>query len=551
VITTPRSKRDEAIRSFERSLDLNPHNGPAHEGLAEAYQGVKRYEEAIEECELAIELEPDGEGAYATLGELYMTQGLVDEAVSVYERLLERDRGKIGALVMLSNHYTEIGEAARGKDLAIRALDLNARSPMANYALANACWMEGDIEQARGLYETCIRVGPAFHWGHLSLGILHMLEGDNSAALASLEMALEINGASAYVHNFIGLVYQQMEMWEEATEHYEAAVLLDPDMIDLYQHLCFAYETLDTPEADRLGLLQRAGVDSTSAGGCMVLSGLYHSKGMPEEALSFARRAAEIDSLSAGPHQWLGYLYAEMDMSEEAREEMGKTLDMTGMEATGEQQAGYLRRSQVSKGMVIFLQILVFVLAISVHESAHAWAADRLGDPTAREAGRLTLNPIPHISIVGTIILPIILIASHAGVVFGWAKPVPINPENFEDPKRGIMLSSLTGPVSNLLLALVFAIAFRVAEASVAHGAVQVLFLMGVYINLILCVFNLIPVPPLDGSGVVVGILPPGLVGPYLKIRRFGFILIIVLFYSGVLDRVFGRVIEFANLLVG
>jgi len=206
--------------------------------------------------------------------------------------------------------------------------------------------------------------------------------------------------------------------------------------------------------------------------------------------------------------------------------------------------------AQPSKAMVVAFQIIVFAIAIVVHETAHGWAAEKMGDPTARQAGRITLNPIPHIDIVGTIILPLVLIASRSGVVFGWAKPVPINPLNFRDPQRGILLSSVSGPASNFAMAVGFGIFLKVAEAAGAAGAVQLFCLMGVYVNVILGILNLVPIPPLDGSGVLVGILPAKLAAAYMGLRSFGFILIIVLFYSGILNKVFTWAIGLVNLIL-
>lgn len=147
--------------------------------------------------------------------------------------------------------------------------------------------------------------------------------------------------------------------------------------------------------------------------------------------------------------------------------------------------------------------ILIIGIAVILHEVAHGYAASLLGDPTARDQGRLTLNPIPHIDLIGTIIIPAFLIITNAGILFGWAKPVPYNPYNLRG-RFGEALVAAAGPATNIALALLFALLFRLfADASAVP-----LFSMAVGINLFLAFLNLIPVPPLDGSKIVSAFLP-------------------------------------------
>jgi len=172
-------------------------------------------------------------------------------------------------------------------------------------------------------------------------------------------------------------------------------------------------------------------------------------------------------------------------------------------------------------------------MAIIIHEVSHGWVADRLGDPTARLAGRLTLNPIPHIDIIGTIILPLTLILFGSPFVFGWAKPVPIDPYNLKDPKRDTALISLAGPGSNILLAIILSISLRIIYYFFpASDAIFNLLSLLIVLNISLAIFNLIPIHPLDGGKILVGILPDKearIVDIFLN--RFGLILLVILIF--------------------
>lgn len=185
------------------------------------------------------------------------------------------------------------------------------------------------------------------------------------------------------------------------------------------------------------------------------------------------------------------------------------------------------------------IQLLSFLFALSVHEASHAWVADRLGDSTARRLGRVTLNPIAHIDLFGTIIFPVIL-AITGMPVFGWAKPVPVNPYNLRNPKRDSMWVSAAGPVSNLLVATVGALLLKlipVNQPSLQIAGIIIAFL--IFLNIVLAVFNLIPIPPLDGSGIVEGLLKGQALEAYLKIRPYSmFILLGLIWFVGL-----GRII--------
>lgn len=194
----------------------------------------------------------------------------------------------------------------------------------------------------------------------------------------------------------------------------------------------------------------------------------------------------------------------------------------------------------------IFFQIIVFLFAISVHESAHAWMANRCGDPTARLLGRVTLNPIKHIDPIGTVLLPVLGILTGLPVI-GWAKPTPVNPLNFKNHVRDDIFTSVVGPISNFVLAsgavLVLALLALTSVAGgeivhdlAAHNPINVsspltpialLFYQAMFINVILGVFNLIPVPPLDGSHVLRHFLPEPVRNVYDTIGMFGLIALV------------------------
>jgi Zn-dependent protease len=176
----------------------------------------------------------------------------------------------------------------------------------------------------------------------------------------------------------------------------------------------------------------------------------------------------------------------------------------------------------------------VLLISLTIHEAAHAWTADRLGDPTARMLGRVSLNPLVHIDWLGTVLLP--LLAMFSGLLLiGWAKPVPVNTRNLRHPRRDFMIVAAAGPISNLLQALTAALILRATLAGGTAPTLAVAFLTQfVWTNLALAFFNLIPVPPLDGGNVALGLLPMRLATGYAQLRSYGFLILYVLMLSGV-----------------
>ncbi|MFZ1008405.1 MAG: site-2 protease family protein [Candidatus Sulfotelmatobacter sp.] len=183
-------------------------------------------------------------------------------------------------------------------------------------------------------------------------------------------------------------------------------------------------------------------------------------------------------------------------------------------------------------GTIDLIQILLIavpvIIAITFHEAAHGFVALRFGDTTARDRGRLTLNPLKHIDPIGTVLIPVILLLAHTGFIFGYAKPVPVNARALRNPKRDMILVAAAGPVTNLILAALSGALFYVFDAtnisSLASNAMQA----SITVNLILAIFNLLPIPPLDGSKIVGGLLPDNLARPYLRLGRFGLIPVLI-----------------------
>ena len=199
------------------------------------------------------------------------------------------------------------------------------------------------------------------------------------------------------------------------------------------------------------------------------------------------------------------------------------------------------------------------LVAVILHEVAHGWVAERLGDPTARALGRITLNPIKHIDPVMTLLLPGLLILSGSPIIFGGAKPVPINPGYFKNPRKGMVWVALAGPAVNIILAsicylLVMALDKMNADV-VNHSAIVLLvgawLIYGVVINLVLALFNLFPVPPLDGGRIAVGLLPLSLARPLAKLERWGLLIVFLLLYSGVIDAYLGPIIKYVITRLG
>jgi len=199
----------------------------------------------------------------------------------------------------------------------------------------------------------------------------------------------------------------------------------------------------------------------------------------------------------------------------------------------------------------ILKSLVIIFSAIVLHEYAHGWTADKLGDPTARMAGRLTLNPIKHIDPIGSILIPGILLTlsmlGHGSVLFGWAKPVPVNFARLQNPRRDMVLVSMAGPAINVAIALVCSGLLRL-NPGLEHGYYLE---VAIFVNLLLAIFNMIPIPPLDGSRLVMGFLPRRLAVLYGRLEPYGILIVFICLYFGLFSAVVLPLVKIASTALG
>ena len=204
--------------------------------------------------------------------------------------------------------------------------------------------------------------------------------------------------------------------------------------------------------------------------------------------------------------------------------------------------------------LVIIFGVLLF--SLTVHESAHAWSAARLGDHTARRLGRISLNPVRHVDPIGTVLLPLVLFISGSPFVFGWAKPVPVNTANLKRPRQDFLYIAAAGPASNIILAVFASLVMSsvpVSPIDIGGAALPLWSIAAVMfeLNLLLAVFNMVPVPPLDGGNVLAGLLPEGLARGFDQfIRPWGFVILLALILTGTLYDLIGPPLFFLSELL-
>lgn len=194
------------------------------------------------------------------------------------------------------------------------------------------------------------------------------------------------------------------------------------------------------------------------------------------------------------------------------------------------------------------ISILPVVLAITLHEAAHGYAALRLGDDTAARAGRISLNPLRHIDPWGTVALPLLLVVLTGGkFLFGYAKPVPVNFGRLFNPKRDMLWVAFAGPFSNLVQAVLWAVALKLTWLSPATDytmAMATMSQVGITVNVVLMVLNLLPLPPLDGGRILVSLLPDPLAWKVASVERYGFVILLALLFTGILGQILGPLVE-------
>jgi len=198
---------------------------------------------------------------------------------------------------------------------------------------------------------------------------------------------------------------------------------------------------------------------------------------------------------------------------------------------------------------------LPVLFAITFHEVAHGWVANKLGDSTARMLGRLTANPLKHIDLIGTIVVPLAMVLLQTGFVFGWAKPIPVNTGNLKNPRKDMAIVAIAGPLANLAMAIFWVFIYKLGSEGVggdniARGIMS-MGQAGILINLVLFVFNLLPIPPLDGGRVLSGFVPASISHMLDKVEPYGFFIVIGLLYFGVLNTIIDPVIGFFMHTIG
>ena len=196
----------------------------------------------------------------------------------------------------------------------------------------------------------------------------------------------------------------------------------------------------------------------------------------------------------------------------------------------------------------LFVFVIPVIFAVTVHEVAHGWVASRLGDQTAKSMGRLTLNPLKHIDLVGTILVPAIMYFV-SGFIFGWAKPVPVNWRNLGHPRRDMAIVAIAGPVANLVMLLFWAMSAKIITLSGIdlNYLTQLLLIMcsiGITINIVLMILNLFPILPLDGGRVLTAMLPRNLAVSFSRLEPYGLLILVVLLFSGILWKILVPVID-------
>jgi len=195
----------------------------------------------------------------------------------------------------------------------------------------------------------------------------------------------------------------------------------------------------------------------------------------------------------------------------------------------------------------ILLVLIPVITAITLHEAAHGWVAFKLGDSTARDLGRITINPVKHIDPLGTVVIPIVMIIT-TGFAFGYAKPVPVNARNFQHPQKDMALVALAGPLSNFIMAifwmLVLSMSIKLMSHSEALNALKYMAGVGVIINIILMVVNLLPILPLDGGRILTGVLPFKWAAVFARTEKLGMLLVILLLVTGILGKILSPMVD-------
>lgn len=464
-----------------------------------------------------------------------------ESAVKLLETIIEKDNNNLEAHNTLIEILINKGQLNEIKQKYERQFSENQQDFVNLYCLGLIAYFNKNFLQAEDYYNRALKLAPNIQFIYISLSSLELEEGNFTKAKEYLDIAADKDRNSYYIHLGLANFYFKAAMKEKsytlskeksllAIKEAKLALKMRPYHIEPYHIAGISY---------------------------FLIPDFKNAETMLREALN-------IDSLNST----VNYSFAELMLLQEqyknakaylltAKDNQTEINKIWGSQGIINKYLNFLDvNDRINPIFISIIGFLILIFSITIHEYAHGWVANKFGDSTAKDAGRLSFNPLVHIDIVGTIVVPLILLISKTNFLIGWLKPVPENPQNFKRPKRDDILAALAGPLSNILLGIVFIILLTIGGFLLKIMAFKTLFFrnffndpiimgnvgstfwtyvirvlrLGIIINFILAGFNLLPIPPLDGSHILMGIFPSRwLKKIYAPSFAFGSILILVL----------------------